>query len=64
MGRLIQEVLDVIFHAVLYSRRDEHHIYHVIEVVKSLFEEIPEKIKPSNREAYRLYMNNREEFKR
>ncbi|OQR68146.1 AKT-interacting protein-like [Tropilaelaps mercedesae] len=45
-------------------RRDEHHIYQVVEAVKSLFEEIPEKIKPSNREAYKLYINNKEEFKR
>ncbi|XP_022702388.1 protein AKTIP homolog isoform X1 [Varroa jacobsoni] len=45
-------------------RRDVHHIYQVVEAVKSLFEEIPEQIKPSNREAYKLYVNNKDEFKR
>ncbi|XP_028968612.1 AKT-interacting protein [Galendromus occidentalis] len=45
-------------------RREENHIYQVVEAVKSLFEKIPEDSKAANREASKLHKNNPEEFKR
>lgn len=46
-------------------RRDENHIFEVIEAVKLSFEDIDKKLtKPSNKEAFKLYTQNSEEFKR